>query len=546
MSVSYIGNGLAATSGTTFTIASHANTKFGDLMVLMAHIGGAVSITSITGGSSPTWSQWGFIRTSNGLTNMVVFTARAAAADIGATFTVTPNASTQVNACLATYRSSINTPTLGPLLNTIDNTTAAAIVAATWNNSNGGIGVSFAGANTFTTTMTCTPTGAAWTEIADHVNSGLIATDYCNDTSTSGSSNTGCTFTWTKTSSSRAAITFTVLDGPTAPIMINESGATAASGTSIAITYPTGVQAGDLLVAAIGNVSTSSALVQPAGWTLLDNPAGAIASMYKIADGTETSGSVTWSWTGASVSCGLMVLVRGVSRSPIDTSGAQANASSTSLTAPTITPRWAACLLLNFYVDNGANTITVPAQQSFSGATSGNTRSITAGWEPLNSNAATGTRVATATAAVNYGFALAIRGPQTPIVVLPDSAIGSNNGVQAYRDASLPVGPVNSAIGFGAQWAGRDPFTGFPGNSWQGWGGTASISGTCNVGTQPLANIWVYLSPMSSQGTVIAAQYTGADGTFSFTGIAPGLYVVEGVDPSGTYNGEIYEEVTAY
>jgi hypothetical protein len=80
----------------------------------------------------------------------------------------------------------------------------------------------------------------------------------------------------------------------------------------------------------------------------------------------------------------------------------------------------------------------------------------------------------------------------------------------------------------------------------QGYTGTASISGTAVLGSLLLKRVWLYLSPMTAPSVVIAAAFTNADGTFSFTGLAPGKYMIEGYDPSGTYNGDIITFVTAY
>ena len=104
MSASYIGQGNAKGGAISGAVVSHASTLAGDLLVLLANCGGA-SIASITGGSSPVWTKFGTTQTtSNGLVNLEVWYAPAAAADIGATFTVTFTLSTQFTVTMATWR----------------------------------------------------------------------------------------------------------------------------------------------------------------------------------------------------------------------------------------------------------------------------------------------------------------------------------------------------------------------------------------------------------------------------------------------------------
>lgn len=206
MSVSYIGAGTNKGGASSGTVTSHASTLAGDLLVLLVNAGAGV--TSITGGSSPTWTQFGTTQTTaNGLTNIQIWTAKAAAGDIGATFTVNYAASTQFNQVLETWRGSA-TPILTNFQAAILDTSGTAITSSAWSGSNG---VAFAGGNSFASTPTCVPSGANWTEIADQANTTLIASDTANDTASSGS-NAGCTFTWTQSCTSRAAVTFNVID----------------------------------------------------------------------------------------------------------------------------------------------------------------------------------------------------------------------------------------------------------------------------------------------------------------------------------------------
>lgn len=211
MSVSYIGHGLAKAGAASVAVTSHASTLAGDLLVLKVHSGSTVS--SISGGSSPTWTQRGTtVSTSNGLTNLQVWTAPAAAGDIGAAFTVNLAASTQVNCALETWRGGASIR-VDNFQSSVANTSATNITSPTWNgDASTRVGTAFAGENTTSGTPTCTDTGASWTETGDHANATLIGTDYANDVATSGTGNAGCTFTWTLSSASRAVIVFEITD----------------------------------------------------------------------------------------------------------------------------------------------------------------------------------------------------------------------------------------------------------------------------------------------------------------------------------------------
>ena len=65
---------------------------------------------------------------------------------------------------------------------------------------------------------------------------------------------------------------------------------------------------------------------------------------------------------------------------------------------------------------------------------------------------------------------------------------------------------------------------------------TGSIAGTATVEGKPLANVTVRLRNVDT-GQLVGTQTAGANGSFSFTGLGPGNFVVETVAANGTILG---------
>lgn len=147
----------------------------------------------------------------------------------------------------------------------------------------------------------------------------------------------------------------------------------------------------------------------------------------------------------------------------------------------------------------------------------------------VNGNDATGTKVATGTAAVNYGFSFAIKEPTVVGSLLPtDTVIGLNR-------TNYPYGPVKG-IGAGPKMItsigtiyGRYKIEGY----------TRQItSGTALARYALLYDI--HGRPVYGQRTKITES-----GFFSFKNIAAGDYIVIGLDESGVQNGVIAYKITA-
>jgi hypothetical protein len=111
-----------------------------------------------------------------------------------------------------------------------------------------------------------------------------------------------CTVTATNAAGSASATSDATDDvAPAAPVFINLSSAiTATSGTSMQLSLPPSVVAGNILIAVTTVVSTR--LPQwPSGWT----PIGAAFAAYRIADGSESAGP-TVTWTGSAGQAGYV------------------------------------------------------------------------------------------------------------------------------------------------------------------------------------------------------------------------------------------------
>ena len=113
---------------------------------------------------------------------------------------------------------------------------------------------------------------------------------------------------------------------------------------AITINVPAGTTTDDVMLAAIAVGPSSTGIAAPAGWTLINRQDQAIANSnsqavyYRIATASEPT-SYTWTFSGGAINgtAGGIVTYRGVDTSnPIDISGGNATASSTSHTANSV------------------------------------------------------------------------------------------------------------------------------------------------------------------------------------------------------------------
>jgi hypothetical protein len=197
------------------------------------------------------------------------------------------------------------------------------------------------------------------------------------------------------------------------------TGSTSAGSDHVTVNVPAGVQPGDAMIAQIAvRGGTGTTITLPAGWTLLlrTNRAGSIGqAVYRriVPPSPAEPATYTWNFTAGNDAAGGIAAYSGVSQvTPVDASGGQGNASSTSITSPSITvpAGHTADKLLGLFTVT-TNAITVPAgttqQWSFHAVGFGIT--IAMSDKPLIAAGATGTLVATAgTKGANVGQQVAL------------------------------------------------------------------------------------------------------------------------------------------
>lgn len=181
-------------------------------------------------------------------------------------------------------------------------------------------------------------------------------------------------------------------------------------GTSISVGKPAGTVDGDIVVVGFNYGVLADPVTPPSGWTSVYNSGDLGGSrglrVYaKVADGEGAS----WAW-GLNTSTNWVVHAvtlsgRTGSATP-DANGGQTNASSTSVTAPSISPAATNCDLVGFFASTNGSLFTPPSgmteRQDDSQASAHNLEAAT---EALTSSGATGTRVATqGTAGQNAGW----------------------------------------------------------------------------------------------------------------------------------------------
>lgn len=200
------------------------------------------------------------------------------------------------------------------------------------------------------------------------------------------------------------------------------SAATAVGGSnSITLSYPAGLAADDLLIAQVA-VRGNRTITAPAGWTLISrvNRSTTLtqAVFWKFAAASNPASEV-WNFSGSGRGVGAMAAYRGVDPfNPIDAFSARTNASSTSITADSVTPTVSGVWLVGHFAHaRGSVSITPPATMTervervlTPGTVSAGIALELADEAYAGGTAPTGTRVATAsTAAVNIGHLVALR-----------------------------------------------------------------------------------------------------------------------------------------
>lgn len=171
--------------------------------------------------------------------------------------------------------------------------------------------------------------------------------------------------------------------------------------TSMAVSLPAGVQAGDLLLAQIaidGDVTVNT----PVGWTLLqvDSNSMVQALYYRFATASET-GNVTWTWSSNRRAAGGIALYRGVDPSQVPGPVAVDSDDDDDLEAPAQTVTVANSLLVTLYgLNRGNETLTAAGSMTtayFRSSSENSGVTLLASYEQRPALGSTGVRTADST-----------------------------------------------------------------------------------------------------------------------------------------------------
>jgi hypothetical protein len=227
----------------------------------------------------------------------------------------------------------------------------------------------------------------------------------------------------------------------------NSLAGTTLEDTTLVISKPAGTVSGDVMVAVIGQTSTSgSALISPpAGWVSLGAQAatnGKGEAFYRVAASEGASYSFTVAGGDPHAAAGLIASYSGAdAAAPIDAVGSQHSASSISEPAPSVVPGATGAMLICCYGAEGAansDTVTSTPPSGMTergdvarfGAPSGDYNVALDIHVSLNdlllaSTSPTGVKTATLSAArENSGFSVLLRSAEAPPPPPPASVAG--------------------------------------------------------------------------------------------------------------------------
>jgi len=188
------------------------------------------------------------------------------------------------------------------------------------------------------------------------------------------------------------------------------------SGTTLTIARPTGSQAGDVLVASL-DLTGTPVVTAPSGWTLVRrDEAGTTLTQvaYVRVVGSSEPTSYAWTFSTTQVGSGVVLAYSGVDNAaPVAGSSGQANASSASITAPSVDVPSAASRLVSLVGIRVNATITPPAGMTERGeiaAGTGGSKNVSEASDAAVGAGATGSRTSVASrAGVSVGQLVVLR-----------------------------------------------------------------------------------------------------------------------------------------
>lgn len=223
-----------------------------------------------------------------------------------------------------------------------------------------------------------------------------------------------------------------------------------ATGTSIDVAYPTGIQAGELLVCSVNN-SGASVPATPAGFTLAKSQTNAngtatsIMTAYKVATGSESGTIAVASNVASGRITGIMMRLSGVdTTTPIDVAASSANgATGASWSVPSITTVTNGALLYAHTALNASSSadITHTAAQMTSVANSTGTGRRARIWhETFATAGATGTRTFQSNPTTTLQWTVAL-------IAFRPAAGGTAGNVSAVTATATTAAPVPGVTG---------------------------------------------------------------------------------------------------
>ena len=233
-------------------------------------------------------------------------------------------------------------------------------------------------------------------------------------------------------------------------------------GGTLTLGVPAGIADGDILLAFVVVDFGSNVPAAPSGWTLLDSQATgpSVASYYRVA----SSEPASYNWTLANAGVGSMVAYSGVDTvNPINKHGGwNRTASSTTVTASSITPNLDGCMIV--FAAGAGTTETYTGPSSYTGRIayndSGGFGSLRVADLQQSSAAATGAVTATLSAAANNDGTLIALAPPEPsdtdafsaadaesslTVSLSDSETGTLSESESVSSSAVSVSDSDTA-----------------------------------------------------------------------------------------------------